>query len=231
MTKNVFITGANRGIGLELTRQYLAAGEKVFASARDPSIESLSRLTERYPDNLKIVMLDVTDESNIQTVAGSLESTSIDLLINNAGLFHSKHEDFSSLNPDTWIEEFRVNSIAPFLVTRALKSNLANANSSVVGMISSKMGSMGDNQSGGNYSYRSSKAALNAVSVSLANDLSDLDISVVALHPGWVQTDMGGPNGLIDVETSATGLKAILDKAGKAENGKFYDYSGKQLPW
>ena len=231
MTKNVFITGANRGIGLELTRQYLAAGEKVFASARDPSIESLSRLTERYPDNLKIVMLDVTDESNIQTVAGSLESTSIDLLINNAGLFHSKHEDFSSLNPDTWIEEFRVNSIAPFLVTRALKSNLANANSSVVGMISSKMGSMGDNQSGGSYSYRSSKAALNAVSVSLANDLSDLDISVVALHPGWVQTDMGGPNGLIDVETSAAGLKAILDKAGKAESGKFYDYSGKQLPW
>lgn len=231
MTKNVFITGANRGIGLELTRQYLAAGEKVFASARDPSIEGLSRLTERYPDNLKIVMLDVTDESNIQTVAGSLEGTSIDLLINNAGLFHSKHEDFSSLNPDTWIEEFRVNSIAPFLVTRALKSNLANANSSVVGMISSKMGSMGDNQSGGSYSYRSSKAALNAVSVSLANDLSDLDISVVALHPGWVQTDMGGPNGLIDVETSATGLKAILDKAGKAESGKFYDYSGKQLPW
>jgi NAD(P)-dependent dehydrogenase (short-subunit alcohol dehydrogenase family) len=231
MTKNVFITGANRGIGLELTRQYLAAGEKVFASARDPSIESLSRLTERYPDNLKIVMLDVTDESNIQTVAGSLEGTSIDLLINNAGLFHSKHEDFSSLNPDIWVEEFRVNSIAPFLVTRALESNLANASSSVVGMISSKMGSMGDNQSGGNYSYRSSKAALNAVSVSLANDLSDLDISVVALHPGWVQTDMGGPNGLIDVETSATGLKAILDKAGKAENGKFYDYSGKQLPW
>ena len=231
MTKNVFITGANRGIGLELTRQYLAAGQKVFASARDPSIESLSRLTERYPDNLKIVMLDVTDESNIQTVAGSLESTSIDLLINNAGLFHSKHEDFSSLNPDIWIEEFRVNSIAPFLVTRALKSNLANANSSVVGMISSKMDSMGDNQSGESYSYRSSKAALNAVSVSLANDLSDLDISVVALHPGWVQTDMGGPNGLIDVETSATGLKAILDKAGTAESGKFYDYSGKQLPW
>ena len=231
MTKNVFITGANRGIGLELTRQYLAAGKKVFASARDPSTEGLSRLTERYPDNLKTVMLDVTDESNIQTVAGSIEGTSIDLLINNAGLFHSKHEDFSSLNPDTWIEEFRVNSIAPFLVTRALKSNLANANSSVVGMISSKMGSMGDNQSGGSYSYRSSKAALNAVSVSLANDLSDLDISVVALHPGWVQTDMGGPNGLIDVETSATGLKAILDKAGTAESGKFYDYSGKQLPW
>ena len=231
MTKNVFITGANRGIGLELTHQYLAAGEKVFASARDLSTEGLSRLTERYPDNLKIVMLDVTDESNIQTVAGSLEGTSIDLLINNAGLFHSKHEDFSSLNPDTWIEEFRVNSIAPFLVTRALKSNLASASSSVVGMISSKMGSMGDNQSGGSYSYRSSKAALNAVSVSLANDLSDLDIPVVALHPGWVQTDMGGPNGLIDVETSATGLKAILDKAGKAESGKFYDYSGKQLPW
>ncbi|MBT7671783.1 MAG: SDR family oxidoreductase [Proteobacteria bacterium] len=231
MTKNVFITGANRGIGLELTRQYLAAGQMVFASARDPSTKGLSQLIDRYPNNLKTVMLDVTDESNIQTVVDSLEGTSIDLLINNAGLFHSKHEDFSSLNADTWIEEFRVNSISPFLVTRALKSNLESANSGVVGMISSKMGSMGDNQSGGSYSYRSSKAALNAVSVSLANDLSALDISVVALHPGWVQTDMGGPNGLIDVETSASGLKAILDKAGKAESGKFYDYSGKQLPW
>ena len=231
MIKNVFITGANRGIGLELTRQYLAAGHEVFASARDPSTEGLSQLIDRYPNNLKTVVLDVTDESNIQTVVDSLEGTSIDLLINNAGLFHSKHEDFSSLNADTWIEEFRVNSISPFLVTRALKSNLESANSGVVGMISSKMGSMGDNQSGGSYSYRSSKAALNAVSVSLANDLSALDISVVALHPGWVQTDMGGPNGLIDVETSASGLKAILDKAGKAESGKFYDYSGKQLPW
>ena len=231
MTKNVFITGANRGIGLELTRQYLVAGHKVLASARDPSTEGLSQLIKRFPNNLKTVVLDVTDESNIQAVVDSLEGASIDLLINNAGLFHSKHEDFGSLNTDTWIEEFRVNSISPFLVTRALKSNLAKANSGVVGMISSKMGSMGDNQSGGSYSYRSSKAALNAVSVSLANDLSDLDISVVALHPGWVQTDMGGPNGLIDVETSALGLKAILDNAGKAESGKFYDYSGKQLPW
>ena len=125
MTKNVFMTGANRGIGLELTRQYLAAGHKVFASARDPSTEGLSQLIKRFPNNLKTVVLDVTDESNIQAVVDSLEGASIDLLINNAGLFHSKHEDFSSLNPDTWIEEFRVNSIAPFLVTRALKSNLA----------------------------------------------------------------------------------------------------------
>jgi len=112
-----------------------------------------------------------------------------------------------------------------------LKSNLAAAGSSVVGMMSSKMGSMGDNTSGGDYSYRSSKAALNAVSVSLAKDLAELGISVIAMHPGWVQTDMGGPNALIDVPTSAKGLKALLDKADLSVSGQFFDYSGTALPW
>jgi NAD(P)-dependent dehydrogenase (short-subunit alcohol dehydrogenase family) len=98
-------------------------------------------------------------------------------------------------------------------------------------MMSSKMGSMGDNTSGGDYSYRSSKAALNAVSVSLAKDLAKLGISVIAMHPGWVQTDMGGPNALIDSVTSASGLKAVLDNAGPAVSGQFFDYSGASLPW
>ncbi|NDG44950.1 MAG: SDR family NAD(P)-dependent oxidoreductase [Gammaproteobacteria bacterium] len=137
-------------------------------------------------------MLD--GEGAVQT----LGDTPIHLLINNAGIFKSKPTELDTLDESTWVDEFRVNAISPLMVTRALKSNLAAAGSSVVGMMSSKMGSMGDNTSGGDYSYRSSKAALNAVSVSLAKDLAKLGISVIAMHPGWVQTDMGGPNALID---------------------------------
>jgi len=231
MTKNVFITGASRGIGLELTRQYLSAGDHVFAAARNPSCDALAALKSQYADTLTPVTLDVTDASSIAAAVQTLGDTPIHLLINNAGIFKSKPTELDTLDESTWVEEFRVNAISPLIVTRALKSNLAAAGSSVVGMMSSKMGSMGDNTSGGDYSYRSSKAALNAVSVSLAKDLAKLGISVIAMHPGWVQTDMGGPNALIDSVTSASGLKAVLDNAGPAVSGQFFDYSGASLPW
>ena len=231
MTKNVFITGASRGIGLELTRQYLSAGDHVFAAARNPSCDALAALKSQYAGTLTPVTLDVTDASSIAAAVQTLGDTPIHLLINNAGIFKSKPTELDTLDESTWVDEFRVNAISPLMVTRALKSNLAAAGSSVVGMMSSKMGSMGDNTSGGDYSYRSSKAALNAVSVSLAKDLAKLGISVIAMHPGWVQTDMGGPNALIDSVTSASGLKAVLDNAGPAVSGQFFDYSGASLPW
>lgn len=231
MTKNVFITGASRGIGLELTRQYLSTGDHVFAAARNPSCDALAALKSQYADTLTPVTLDVTDASSIAAAVQTLGDTPIHLLINNAGIFKSKPTELDTLDESTWVDEFRVNAISPLMVTRALKSNLAAAGSSVVGMMSSKMGSMGDNTSGGDYSYRSSKAALNAVSVSLAKDLAKLGISVIAMHPGWVQTDMGGPNALIDSVTSASGLKAVLDNAGPAVSGQFFDYSGASLPW
>ena len=231
MTKNVFITGASRGIGLELTRQYLSAGDHVFAAARNPSCDALAALKSQYADTLTPVTLDVTDASSIAAAVQMLGDTPIHLLINNAGIFKSKPTELDTLDESTWVDEFRVNAISPLMVTRALKSNLAAAGSSVVGMMSSKMGSMGDNTSGGDYSYRSSKAALNAVSVSLAKDLAELGINVIAMHPGWVQTDMGGPNALIDVPTSAKGLKALLDKADLSVSGQFFDYSGTALPW
>ena len=231
MTKNVFITGASRGIGLELTRQYLSAGDHVFAAARNPSCDALAALKSQYADTLTPVTLDVTDAASIAAAVGTLGDTPIHLLINNAGIFKSKPTALDTLDESTWAEEFRVNAISPLMVTRALKSNLAAAGSSVVGMMSSKMGSISDNTSGGDYSYRSSKAALNAVSVSLAKDLAELGISVIAMHPGWVQTDMGGPNALIDVPTSAKGLKALLDKADLSVSGQFFDYSGTALPW
>ncbi len=231
MTKNIFITGASRGIGLELTRQYLSGGDRVYAGARNPDCDALTALKSEHPITLTPVALDVTDAASIAAAVGTLGDTPIHLLINNAGIFKSKPTELDTLDESTWLEEFRVNSISPLMVTRALKSNLVAAGSSVVGMMSSKMGSIGDNTSGGDYSYRSSKAALNAVSVSLAKDLAELGISVIAMHPGWVQTDMGGPNALIDVPTSAKGLKALLDKADLSVSGQFFDYSGTALPW
>ena len=231
MSKTVFITGASRGIGLELTHQYLMGGDQVFAAARNPDAKGLAALKKEYPDSLTLIALDVTDPASIEKAAAALGAQPIHLLINNAGIFKSKRTELETLDESTWLEEFRVNSISPLMVTRAFKANLVAAGSGVVGMMSSKMGSMGDNTSGGDYSYRSSKAALNAVSVSMARDLAEDGIAVVALHPGWVRTDMGGPDALIDVETSAMGIKSVLDRVGPSESGRFFDFLGKELPW
>ena len=151
--KLAVVTGASSGLGVETCRVLAAAGATVMMVARsDEKLQAaVKEIQQEQPGaQLDTQSMDLADLDSVRSASTDilLHHAQIHLLINNAGLFHSKHEDFSSLNPDIWIEEFRVNSIAPFLVTRALKSNLANANSSVVGIISSKMGSMGDNQSG-----------------------------------------------------------------------------------
>ena len=136
-----------------------------------------------------------------------------------------------SLKAETWLQEFHVSAIAPFMVTRALRSNLAAADDALVAMISSKMGSMSDNTSGGAYSYRSSKAALNAVTVSLARDLAGDGTRVVALHPGWVRTDMGGASAPVDTTQSASGLRKVMLGIGDPQNGGFFTYTGDAIPW
>ena len=152
MSKTVFITGASRGIGLELTHQYLMGGDQVFAAARNPDAKGLAALKKEYPDSLTLIALDVTDPASIEKAAAALGAQPIHLLINNAGIFKSKRTELETLDESTWLEEFRVNSISPLMVTRAFKANLVAAGSGVVGMMSSKMGSMGDNTSGGDYS-------------------------------------------------------------------------------
>ncbi|HCX88178.1 MAG TPA: short-chain dehydrogenase [Gammaproteobacteria bacterium] len=231
MSHTVFITGTTRGIGLELTRQFLNAGSHVFATARDPGSDALQSLKAEHGDQLQLLALDVTDCTQIAKAAATLDGQPLDLLINNAGLFRSRSDDAKSLSHETWLQEFHVNAIAPFMVTRALQGNLAAADDALVAMISSKMGSMSDNTSGGAYSYRSSKAALNAVAVSLARDLADDGTRVVALHPGWVRTDMGGANALVDAQTSAEGLKNLMLGIDAAQNGGFFDYTGAPIPW
>ncbi len=231
MSHHVFITGTTRGIGLELVHQFLDAGSKVFAAARNPESDALQSLKAAHGGALQLLALDVTDSTQVETAAASLERQPLNLLINNAGLFQSRSDDAESLSHETWLREFHVNAIAPFMVTRALRGNLAAAQSGLVAMISSKMGSMADNTSGGAYSYRSSKAALNAVTVSLASDLASDGTRVVALHPGWVRTDMGGDSAPLDARTSASGLKKVMLGIDAAHNGSFFDYSGTPIPW
>lgn len=231
MSYSVFITGTTRGIGLELARQFLDAGSDVFATARNPESDALQSLKAAHGDQLQLLALDVTDSVQIAEVAATLAGQPLNLLINNAGLFRSRSDDAESLSHETWLQEFHVNAIAPFMVTRALRENLAAADDALVAMISSKMGSMSDNTSGGAYSYRSSKAALNAVTVCLSSDLADDGTRVVALHPGWVRTDMGGSNAPVDAPTSASGLKKVMLGIDTAQNGGFFDYTGESIPW
>ena len=231
MSNNVFITGTTRGIGLELTRQFLDTGSKVFAGARDTESDALQSLKATYGDQLQLLTLDVTDNTQITKAAATLAGQPLGLLINNAGLFRSRSDDVESLSHETWLQEFHVNAIAPFMVTRALRGNLAAAENALVAMISSKMGSMADNTSGGAYSYRSSKAALNAVTVSLSSDLAKDGTRVVALHPGWVRTDMGGDSAPVDAPASASGLRKVMLGIDDAQNGHFFDYSGASIPW
>jgi len=231
MSHSVLITGTTRGIGLELARQFLDAGSDVFATARNPESDVLQSLKAAHGDQLQLLALDVTDSVQIAEVAATLAGQPLNLLINNAGLFRSRSDDAESLSHETWLQEFHVNAIAPFMVTRALRENLAAADDALVAMISSKMGSMSDNTSGGAYSYRSSKAALNAVTVCLSSDLADDGTRVVALHPGWVRTDMGGSNAPVDAPTSASGLKKVMLGIDTAQNGGFFDYTGESIPW
>jgi NAD(P)-dependent dehydrogenase (short-subunit alcohol dehydrogenase family) len=212
-------------------RQFLEAGSKVFATARHPESDALQSLKAVHGDELQLLTLDVTNSSEIETAVTSLAGHPVNLLINNAGLFQSRSDDAESLATETWLQEFHVNAIAPFMVTRALRGNLAAAEDALVAMISSKMGSMSDNTSGGAYSYRSSKAALNAVTVCLAQDLAGDGTRVVALHPGWVQTDMGGANAPVDASQSASGLRKVMIGIDETQNGGFFDYTGAAIPW
>tara|TARA_Y100001960_G_scaffold102242_1_gene109931 strand:- start:3 stop:719 length:717 start_codon:yes stop_codon:yes gene_type:complete len=238
MSHTVFITGASRGLGLELARQFLDAGSCVFAAARVPESNTLQSLKSVHGDQLQLLALDVTDGEQISKTVASLAGQPLHLLINNAGLFLDNPfvgdpgtDCLSTVESNRWLTVFRVNTIAPFMMTRALRANLKAADPGTVVMISAMMGSLTNNQSGGAYSYRSSKAALNAVTVSLATDLAADGTRVVALHPGWLQTEMGGHDAPVDTPTSAKGLRAVMLNIDAKQNGGFFDHTGRPIPW
>ena len=229
--KTVLITGTNRGLGLEFVKQYLEAGQRVIATARDPaSSEELQALREQYPKQLSLYALDVASADSRKQFVNAIGDQPVHLLINNAGV-HGGWGQLGKLDEEEWLRCLHINSISPIKMTEILRANLANAEQATVAFLSSKMGSIADNTSGGSYTYRSSKAALNAAAKSLAMDLKGEKIKVVMLHPGWVRTDMGGPNGLIDPPASIGGMRRVLANLSWDQCGSFIAYDGTVIPW
>lgn len=231
--KTILITGANRGIGLEFSRQYAAEGWRVLACCRHPEkSDALCKLATRHPELIKIQTLDVSDHAQIERLAQSLANDSIDLLINNAGIYPgSDSGGFGHTNYDEWMHAFRINTMAPLKMAEIFAVQIARSQQKTIVTITSKMGSIADNSSGGHYLYRSSKTAVNMVMKSLAIDLRPLGIIAVAIHPGWVKTDMGGPNALITTEQSVSGMRKVIGGLTMADSGKFFNYDGHAIAW
>lgn len=218
---HVVITGANRGIGLELARLYQREGSQVTGVCRQSSPE-LEEVAAQVIDNI-----DVTQEKDVRRLATVLEGKTIDLLINNAGVL--KDEVLGELDFDSIRLQMEVNAIAPLRICEALLPNLQRG--SKIANITSRMGSMGDNDSGGRYGYRASKAAFNAFGRSLAIDLKGRGIAVAQLHPGFVNTRMVNFGGLISPEDSAAGLAQRIAELNLENSGSFWHSNGEQLPW
>ena len=232
MASTILITGANRGIGFELTQQYAEAGWRVIACCREPDkAQELDGVRSDHGEQVSIHRLDVTNSEPIKALVTSMEDTPIDILLNNAGIYGQRDDSLGNIDEDKWLETFRVNTIAPIKVMEAFIDVVAASKRKVFASITSKMGSVADNTSGGSYVYRSSKAALNAAMKSAANDLEGRGISVVVIHPGWVRTDMGGPSGLLSVEQSAKSIRELLGRVSIEDTGKFFNYDGTVIPW
>ncbi len=228
--KTVIITGANRGIGLEFVRQYQQDGWNVIAGCRAPeSATELNKLQEN--GHLMVLPVDVSNPVSRQNFCKMIGDKPVHLFINNAGIYGPKTALLGNIDEEEWLRVFTVNTIAPLKMVELLHQNLIAAEASTVAILSSKMGSIDDNGSGGVYIYRSSKAAVNAVAKSLALDLAGDQIKVVTLHPGWVQTEMGGPNALIDTPTSVGGMRRVIKQLTKEQSGSFISYDGTQIPW
>jgi len=231
MTETILITGSNRGIGLELVHQYAEQGWQVLACCRRPDqATALNRLGEQFPD-ITTYALDVAQQDQVQKLAARLQDCPIDILFNNAGIYGPDDAIFGNTDEAGWLECLHTNVIAPMKMMEAFLAHVAASKHKLIAAMSSKMGSMADNGSGGSYIYRSSKAALNAVMKSAAIDLAPRGVKVAILHPGWVQTDMGGPNAEITVAESVGRMREILATITAENSGTFFDIDGSTIPW
>jgi len=230
MVKTVLITGANRGIGLGLTTEFLKNGWSVYAGARNPNgARELWELETYYPKALKLFELDVTSEASIQGIEGVLANQPLHVLVNNAGVLPDQSLDIGTITAKAMYQAFQVNTVGPLLVTQACLKNLCLAKPGVVATVTSRMGSVTDNTSGGYYAYRASKSAVNMVMTSLARDVKD--VIPVLIHPGWVQTDMGGNSAPTSVHESQAGIFKVITGVEERHRGTFLDFRGESLPW
>ena len=227
----VLITGTNRGIGLEFVKQFLAREDTVLAACRDMGSATELRQLKNDTSKLHIFELDVSSQKSIEDLTLQLAGHAIDIFINNAGVYGPRDSTFGKVSANEWAKVLQVNAKAPMILTQLLIDNLRDGSDKKLLYITSKMGSIDDNKGGGSYVYRSSKAALNAVVKSISVDLRDSGFSVAVLHPGWVQTDMGGPNALIDVKTSVSKMINVIDNLNSHNSGSFFNYDGGIIPW
>ena len=231
--RHCLVTGANRGLGLEFTRQLLARGDRVIATARQPGkATELNALAARHPGHLRVLPLDVAAPKSIEALAAELplldEDLRLDLLLNCAGVLHSG-ERFGSLRATVLEDSFRTNAMGPLLLTQALAPRLGAG--ARVANLSSVLGSIASLARFGSPSYDISKAAQNMATALLAKALAADGVIVLALHPGWARTDMGGENATVPVADSVAGLLQVIDRATPGDSGHFFDWRGQPLPW
>lgn len=217
----ILITGGNRGIGRELVKAYETDGWRVIATAREPAAAGL---------DCECLELDVAAPDSVANLKATLEGVAIDVLWNNAGVYLDKNTSLWELDYDRWAETMLVNVLSPIRIAAALADNVAASDGKVMAFTSSIMASLARSPSGA-YAYRSSKTALNMAVTCLTKDVADRGIATVLLHPGWVRTDMGGSNADIDAETSATGMKQVVDGLTMDRSGAFLNYDGTEIDW
>ena len=222
--KSVVVTGANRGIGLELVKQLLDSGYRVYATYRSEK-GGLEDITNQ---NLSLHKMDVRDSAGIEELSNSIEGK-IDLLINNAGVADGRWQSISEIDMQHALEVIEINSIAPVLITQKLLNQMSD--DSTIVMMSSLMGSISDCMSGRSYAYRASKTALNMFSIAMKNELQQSGISILILHPGWVATDMGGPNATVSPEQSVSGMIERIDEHNLSMSGRYVQYDGTPIEW
>jgi len=225
----VLITGANRGIGFALVEEFLVHGWRVLGCCRQPDEAAFAHM----PNCQQLVLheLEVTDSTQIDTLAKACENESIDIIINVAGLFGPRDLLFGNTPVDSWLKVLHVNTIAPLKLVEALIEPICRSDLKIVAAISSDLGSMTLNEFGGATIYRSSKAALNSVIKGLSIDLVERGVKTVSVHPGWVKTEMGGEDAKITAQESVSGIYRLLNEPAAFKNGGLYSYLGDEMPW
>lgn len=221
------VTGANRGIGLEFAKQLLAEGNSVIAGVRSPKSMKFSH------EKMSVFQLDVSSTSSVHEFADKVKSMSqsIDILVNNAGRMDGRWQSLEDVDPELSLEVLNVNTIGPLRVSQVLWPLLQASNQGKIANISSLMGSIDDCMSGRSYAYRTSKTGLNMITKILAVEGKDHNITVTAYHPGWAKTDMGGERAPVPVSVSVRGLIELIHKQDIAQTGRFFEYTGDELPW
>lgn len=228
----ILITGANRGLGLEFVRQYLADDWTVHACCRSPGQANALQELGRGKKQLRIHQLAMTDWQGMTNLAKQLAAEPLDVLLNNAGIYGEKNgQTFGALQPEQWMQVFEVNTIAPLKMAEAFLPHVVSGRMKMMAFISTQMASIEDNRQGGSYYYRTTKTALNMALKNLSIDMRPKGITVLALHPGWVRTDMGGADAPLQAPESVSGMRRQIASATLAQSGHFMNHQGQELPW